>query len=77
MSTRERLDGLLFSFLVTIDGSSGGFPVGLDLTCRPHPNNKSFYQSEGEDWIEDGTVLNSDVMLHECLYALSRAHRGG
>jgi hypothetical protein len=66
--TSAKLSGLLHSILVIIDGSSGGFPVGLDLVCRPHPDDKAYLQSEDEDWIEDGTVLNADVMLHELLY---------
>jgi hypothetical protein len=67
-TVEERLSGLLHSILVIIDGQSGGFPCALDLVCRPHPEDKAYHIIEGEDWIEDGTVLNADVLLHELLY---------
>lgn len=69
VESREQLSGLLHSILCIIDGVSGGFPVALDLVCRPHPDDKAYMQAEGEDWIEDGTVINESSMLHELLYA--------
>lgn len=65
-SVEERLSGMLHSILPLIDGQAG-MPA-LDLVCRPHPDDKEFHQAEGEDWVEDGTVLNADVLLHELLY---------
>ena len=65
MSDKEKLDGLLHSILVALDGHAGGFPCSLDLVCRPHPDDKQFYIDEGEDWIEDGMVINDDVLLHD------------
>jgi hypothetical protein len=62
----DRMRGLLYSFLVVFDGCSNGMPA-LDIVARPHPDDKAFYQSRGENWIEDGTVINADVMLHELL----------
>ena len=67
-SVHDRLSGLLHSFLVTLDGNAGGFPCAVDLVCRPHPDDKAFNIEEGEQWVEDGTVLNSDTLLHEVLY---------
>jgi hypothetical protein len=58
--------GLVHSMLARLDGSAGG-PT-LNLVARPHPDDKAYHQSLGEDWIEDGTVLNADVLLHELLY---------
>ena len=65
MSDKEKLDGLLHSILVALDGHAGGFPCSLDLVCRPHPDDKQFYIDEDEDWIEDGMVINDDVLLHD------------
>jgi hypothetical protein len=64
----DRVRGLLHSFLVIFDGGgSGGLPA-LDITARPHPDDQRYYQDEGENWISDGTVINSGTMLHEHLY---------
>jgi hypothetical protein len=62
----ERLSGLLHSFLCIFDGVSGGMPA-FDIVASPHPDDREFHRSEGEDWIEPGTVIN-DCMLHELLY---------
>lgn len=65
-SCQERLQGLLHSILCIFDGVSGGLPA-FDIVARPHPDDKEYHRSEGEDWIEPGTVIN-DTMLHELLY---------
>lgn len=65
--TRQRLSGLLHSILCVIDGASAGFNCALDLVCRPHPDDKAYQQQQGDNWIEDGTVLNGSAMLHELL----------
>jgi hypothetical protein len=71
----ERLQGLLHSLLCLIDGVSGEWPA-FDLVARPHPDDKAYHQAEGENWIEDGTVIN-DTMLHELLYVAGRPDRWG
>lgn len=63
---RDRLSGLLHSFLCIFDGVSGGWPA-FDIVASPHPDDKEYHRDEGEDWIEPGTVIN-DTMLHELLY---------
>lgn len=68
-SCRERIQGALHSWLCILDGVSGDMP-GFDLVAQPHPADKEFHISEGEDWTEPGTVI-SDTMLHEILF-----HRG-
>jgi len=72
----DRVRGLLHSFLVIFDGGSGGLPA-FDIVARPHPADKAFHQEEGENWIEDGTVINADASLHEMLYrGRWSVHRG-
>lgn len=66
-TSREKLNGLAFSFLATIDGVSDGIPA-YNLVASSHPDDKQFHIDEGSDWIEDGTVINGDVMLHEEWY---------
>lgn len=61
----ERTEGMLFSVLVTLDGGSGGMPA-FDLIPCPHPEDKEFCISEGENYY-DRIVIN-DCQLHEMLY---------
>lgn len=63
----EMCEGVVFSMLVVFDGGSGGHPA-IDLVLRPHPDDKAFLQGEGENWTEDGTVINADDQLHERFY---------
>lgn len=60
-----KCEGVAFSILSLIDGCSGSFPCGVDLVLKPHPEDKDFCIEEGEDYVEDGMVLNDDIMLHE------------
>jgi hypothetical protein len=62
----ERLSGLVHSILCIFDGVNGGLPA-FDIVAQPHPDDKEYHRSEGENWIEPGTVIN-DCMLHELLY---------
>lgn len=64
ISDMDRCDGVAFSILSMIDGCSAGLPA-IDLVMRPHPDDKAFHQAEGDDWIEDGTVINADVHMHD------------
>lgn len=61
---KERCRGLAFSILATIDGDSIEMPP-IDLVLRPHEEDKDYHQELGENWIEDGTVINADAVLHE------------
>lgn len=63
-SVEERVDGMAFSIFTMLDGGAGSLPA-FDLVARPHPDDKAFYEAEDEDWIEDGTVINDDAILHE------------
>ncbi len=61
-TTQERCDGLVFSILSTLDGSSLELP-SFDLIPSPHPDDKEYYIDNGENWIEP--VVINDTMLHE------------
>jgi hypothetical protein len=65
LSAKERCDGLAFSILVIIDGGTLPLP-GMDLVLRPHSEDKAYCQGRGEDWYEDGMVINV-CQLHELL----------
>ena len=68
---KKKLDGLTFSILVLIDGDSIELPA-MDLVMRPHPKDKQYDIGNGNDWVEDGTVITSEP-LHEHWYG----SRGG
>lgn len=68
---QNRVDGLAFSILVAIDGHAAGLPCAFDLVARPHPDDKQYAIANSERWVEDGTCLNEDVLLHELYYIKS------
>lgn len=68
MPAEDRCEGVAFSILNLIDGTSGQYPVALDLVARPHPSDQKYLEEQGDNWHEDGTVLNADVLLHEVFY---------
>lgn len=61
---QEQCRGLAFSILATFDGSAADFPA-IDLVLRPHGDDKEYHRDLGENWIEDGTVINERAYLHE------------
>jgi hypothetical protein len=68
VTPREMCDGVVFCVLSVFDGCSGGFPAAIDLALAPHPEDKEYYTSNGENWVEPGQVINDDVMLHDLFY---------
>lgn len=69
-SIQERLDGLVFSILVMFDGGNIDIPA-IDMVPSPHPTDKEYCISKGENWYEPGMVIN-DCQMHELLCALER-----
>lgn len=69
-SVKDKCEGLVFSILNIIDGLAGGFPSSIDLVLSQHPENKEYFISQGEKWIQHGQVINDDCMLHE-IYAMT------
>lgn len=59
----EAVDGVVFSILVLLDGGSGGMPAH-NVIPAPHPEDKDFHISEGENWVPAGVVIN-ECQLHE------------
>lgn len=69
-SVQDRLDGLLFSILVTLDGGSGGMP-SFDLVPSTHEDDESYHRENGENWWPADTVIN-ECQLHEVWSARNR-----
>lgn len=66
-SKEDALDGLAFSILSAIDGSSVALPA-IDLVPSPHPDDKQYCQDNDYDWWEP-TAINGDCHLHELWYS--------
>lgn len=64
MTILERCDGVAFSILTIIDGSSMMLPA-FNLSTCPNPEDKQFHIQEGSDYYENGMIINDDVMLHD------------
>ncbi len=69
-SSRYKMEGLVHSILVTIDGGCGGIPA-FDLVCKPHPDDKEYLKSQEEDWYPENVVIN-DCQLHDLYNAIIR-----
>ncbi len=65
-SPRDKLEGLAFSILAALDGSAADLPA-FKVTPIPHPEDKAYNQSEGDDWYpEDQPDLGT---LHEFFHS--------
>lgn len=68
-TTKEKMDGLVFSILTTLDGCSSALPA-IDLHMHPHESDKQFCISQGERWFEPGQIINDGhVLMHDEWYA--------
>ena len=64
-STRDKMEGLLFSILSTLDGSSVGMP-GFKMIPSVEPSDKKFHIEFGENWYNDEEDIGG--YLHELLH---------
>lgn len=63
----QRCEGMAFSILNIFDGTAGAFPCAVDLVLRPHPEDKQYSIDNGDNYCEDGQVIN-DCMLHDLFF---------
>lgn len=59
------LEGVAFSILAALDGSSMAVP-GFQLSPDPHPDDEEYLRSQGENWYDPETVIEDQ--LHEHFY---------
>lgn len=66
-TVREKLDGLAFSILAAIDGSS--VLPRFVLAPDPHPEDRAYHEEQGEDWYPEAPAVACDISgdLHERL----------
>ncbi len=69
-TSKQKLEGLAHSILVTLDGGSG-LPAFI-VAPNPHPDDQQFRIEEGEDWFPENHTLKvkADISggLHERLF---------
>src|SRR3972149_5783195 len=69
-SMHDKMVGLVFSILVSLDGESAGLPAVL-VAPIPHPDDKEFLIREGESWFpeNDERLVNCNIAgsLHDLL----------
>ncbi len=64
-STKEKLEGLAYSILVTIDGDACDLPHFKLVPC-PHPDDKQHYIDNDEDYFPDEEEdISISGSLHE------------
>jgi hypothetical protein len=61
---RERMEGLCFSILTTLDGCALELPR-FKIVLDPHPDDKQFHIDEGEKYFKPGMEINKNSALHE------------
>ena len=64
---QDKLNGLCFSILNIFDGTTMNLP-SMDIVLRPHPDDKQYHIDEGNNYFEDGMVINDDCSMHEEWY---------
>jgi len=77
---RKKLEGLLFSILVTLDGEDGILPA-FEIIPAPHAADKKYHESRGEDYWpplpkdfgerEDIVTVHGQSALHD-IYSQSK-----
>jgi len=65
-SNKERCEGVAFSILALIDGCSVDFPA-INMLLAPHPDDKQCFIECGEDYFEEGMLINN-CCLHDLFY---------
>lgn len=61
-SIHDKLHGLAFSILTTLDGCVADLPGFKVIPC-PHPSDKEYHRQHGENWFPEDTDIGG--CLHE------------
>lgn len=74
---RGRLEGLAFSILSMLDGSSMSVPK-MVVAPDPHPEDRAYHEENGEDWFPENhdVPVKCDLggSLHELFHKHGREH---
>lgn len=72
-TTKEKLDGLAFSILAALDGSSAGLP-GFIVAPLPHQDDKQYNIENDENYYPENDEIENQIkgdiagLLHELFY---------
>lgn len=58
-------DAALHAVLCIFDGVTG-LPA-FDLVVKPHPDDKEYNETLGQDWYPSGVVINGNQYLHDLI----------
>lgn len=81
-SVEQRLDGLCFSFLSMLDGSSMDI-AAMEVVPAPHPSDEEYLRSEGQNWwpnqvekLEKSGIksINNNRAMHELWHEFCRGN---
>jgi hypothetical protein len=64
---RYRLQGLAHSILTLIDGLSSDNP-GFNLVVNVHPEDKEYNIKRGENYYENGMIINDETCMNDILF---------
>ena len=64
ITLQQRMSGVIFSILSTVDGCNGAMP-GFNIVPVVSDHNARFHAKCGEHWFQDGKPINEQVQLHE------------
>lgn len=64
---QEACDGLAFSILAALDGSSPSIPA-YHLTVSVHESDEAYCKKQGENWHVEGLKITAETHLHELYY---------
>jgi len=75
LSMNRRFEGLAFSLLTALDGSSCDLNTAFHVIPMPHPTDKAYHQEQGENWwpdpppeLEEAVTVHGSHMLHDLYY---------
>ena len=70
--TRGKMEGMLHSILVTLDGGSGMMP-GFEVKPLVPPADVKFHEKEGNKYFPNGEDLGGG--LHDIMYVVGRKYK--
>jgi len=60
LATIDRVEGVATGILSLLNGVNASM-CGFDIVARPHHSDKEYSIERGENWVEDGTVINNNM----------------
>ena len=67
----EKLDGVAFSIMSTLDGCAIDLPMFI-VAPAPHETDKEFHQEDGSDWYPESHEVENEINgnISGCLHEL-------